>query len=115
MKFIAIVASLASVSVAANVSTTVTCPDCKTPSSTNDVVTRSPLPTTSCDSPSLTVVKTGSAQSTGGVSTGGNNPGGNNPGTSGSQTNPTSVPVTGGAARIAGGAVAAVVAFAVLL
>ncbi|EJP60911.1 uncharacterized protein BBA_10135 [Beauveria bassiana ARSEF 2860] len=111
MKFITIVASLASIAIAANVTTTVTCPDCKTPSSTNDMVTRSPLPTTSCDSPSLTVVKTGSAQSTGAM----------NPGAAGSQpgsqpgNNPTSVPVTGGAGSIAGGALAAVVAVVALL
>ncbi|OAA66301.1 hypothetical protein ISF_04139 [Cordyceps fumosorosea ARSEF 2679] len=106
MKFVAIIASLASIAVAADVSTTITCPDCKTPASTNDVVTRSPLPTTSCDSPSLTVVKTGGAQSTGGMSSS----------ASGSQTgSPTGVPVTGGAGRVAGGAlVAAVVAVAML-
>ncbi|OAA47192.1 hypothetical protein BBO_02647 [Beauveria brongniartii RCEF 3172] len=110
MKFIAIVASLASIAVAANVTTTVTCPDCKTPSSTNDVVTRSPLPTTSCDSPSLTVVKTGAVSSTGTM----------NPGAASSQPgsqpgNPTSVPVTGGAGSVAGGALFAVVAVVALL
>ncbi|XWW92734.1 hypothetical protein V2A60_000660 [Cordyceps javanica] len=106
MKFIAIVAALASIAVAADVSTTVTCPDCKTPTSTNDIVTRSPLPTTSCDSPSLTVVKTGSAHSTGGM----------NPSTTGSQTgSPTGVPVTGSAGRVAGGAIAAVVAVVAML
>ncbi|PQK09191.1 hypothetical protein BB8028_0001g12620 [Beauveria bassiana] len=111
MKFIAIVASLTSIAIAVNVTTTVTCPDCKTPSSTNDVVTRSPLPTTSCDSPSLTVVKTGAAQGTGAMNPG---PASSQPGSQ-PGNNPTSVPVTGGADSIAGRALVAVVAVVALL
>ncbi|KAM3511833.1 hypothetical protein MY11210_004524 [Beauveria gryllotalpidicola] len=102
MKAIAIVASLASIAVASNVTTTVTCPD--------DEVSRSPLPTTSCDSPSPTVAQTGAAYSTGAM----------NPDAASSQPgsqpgNSTSVPITGGAGSIAGGALVAVMAFVALL
>ncbi|OAR01622.1 hypothetical protein LLEC1_06795 [Akanthomyces lecanii] len=109
MKFFAVVATLATsantgetaVAFAAD-SSVVTCPECKTPASTNDVVTREPIPSTSCDSPPLTV-----------VTTGGVNPGGSQ---TGSPTdNPTSPPITGSAGRVAGGALAAVVAVVALL
>ncbi len=82
------------------------------------MVTREPIPTTSCDSPSLTVVKTGAASSTGGMMPGGSQTGGMNPGgsqTGGQTGSPTSPPITGGAGRVAGGALAAVVAVVALL
>ena len=49
--------SLTAVALAAN--STVTAPDCVTPSSTMDIVTRSPIPTKDCDAPELTTVPAG--------------------------------------------------------
>ncbi|KAJ6781636.1 hypothetical protein PWT90_08368 [Aphanocladium album] len=105
MKFLAVVAALASVAVATDVTTTVICPSCQAPASTNDIVTRTDVPKSSCDSPPLTVVKTGD-MSTGVV----------NPTATGSETSkPTSPPIAGAAGRVAGGALAAVVAVVALL
>ncbi|KAJ3486518.1 hypothetical protein NLG97_g6595 [Lecanicillium saksenae] len=105
MKFLALVATLASVALATDSVTTVTCPGCNTPTSTNDMVTRSDMPTSDCSAPPLTVVKTGDISS-----------GGMMPIPTGSESGkPTSPPVTGAAGRIAGSALAAAVAAVALL
>ncbi|KAK2595357.1 hypothetical protein QQS21_006957 [Conoideocrella luteorostrata] len=58
MKSFLVIAALSAVFgvEAAGNNTTIACPNCPPPSSTNDIVTRSPIPTTSCDAPKLTVI-----------------------------------------------------------
>lgn len=53
---------MSALAAAADVST-VLCPACSPASSTPDIVTRSPVPTTSCDAPKLTAVPVGDATS----------------------------------------------------
>ncbi|KAF4466333.1 hypothetical protein FALBO_6811 [Fusarium albosuccineum] len=104
MKF-SIVAALALVaSVQAADSTTVTCPDCPAVSSTPDIVTREPLPTTSCTEKPLTVI-TGGAEAPS-MSSGAAMPTGSMPGET-----PSAVPVSG-ASGIKSGSMGAIIAVA---
>lgn len=99
--------SVAASAVQAN--TTIVCKDCPPASSTQDIVTREPIPSKSCDTPPLSVIP-GTATGTGSM------PGGGSPTGSptGAPTSPIPVSAAAGGKALSGAALVAAIAAMVL-